>query len=263
MPAADGTSGDEGDRPGNPVALITGASSGIGAAVAERFAADGRCRLLLGGRDEGRLASVAGRTGGIPLAGDLATRAGVERLAERALAEAGRVDVLVASAGLGWAGPFTGMPAEAVDRLLAVNLVGVVQLVRLVLPGMVRRGTGRVVLIGSVAGSVGVRGEAVYAATKGGLLAFADSLRYELAGTAVRVATVQPGAVDTPFFGRRGAPYHRERPRPVAASRVADAVWRAAVRGREDQFVPGWLDLPARVHGAVPGVFRALAKRFG
>ncbi|GAA4935680.1 SDR family NAD(P)-dependent oxidoreductase [Streptomyces coeruleoprunus] len=248
-----------------PVVLITGASSGIGEAVAERFAADagGRWRLLLAGRDEGRLAAVAGRTHGVPLVADLRDTTGAERLAATALEREGRVDVLVAAAGVGWAGPFARMPADAVEELVAVNLTAVMRLARLLLPGMVARDVGRVVMIGSMAGSVGVANEAVYAATKGGLLAFAESLRYELAATRVRVAVVQPGAVATPFFAHRGVPYHREHPRPVPAGRAADAVWRAVVRGREDLFVPAWLGLPARIHGAVPGFFRAMAKRFG
>ncbi|TDF50492.1 SDR family NAD(P)-dependent oxidoreductase [Streptomyces sp. WAC05374] len=250
-------------RRAGPVVLVTGASSGIGEAVADRFAADGRWRLLLGGRDEERLAAVAGRTGGGALRADLAERAGVERLAAEALAREGRVDALVAAAGVGWAGPFTTMPADPVDRLIGLNLTSVVHLVRLLLPGMAERGAGHLVMIGSMAGRVGVANEAVYAATKGGLLAFADSLRYELAGTRVGVTVVLPGAVDTPFFARRGVPYHRDHPRPVPPERVAEVVWSAVVRGRDDVFVPGWLAMPARVHGAVPGFFRALAKKFG
>ncbi|MGP3953532.1 SDR family NAD(P)-dependent oxidoreductase [Streptomyces sp. 7N604] len=249
-----------------PVALITGASSGIGAAVAERLASEGGWQLLLNGRDEERLAGVAKLTDGTPLPADVTDSGGRERLAEEALERGGRVDALVAAAGIGWAGPFTGMPREAIDRVLSVNLSAVVHLVRLFLPGMVSRGAGRVVMIGSMAGCVGVRDEAVYAATKGGLMAFADSLRYELHElglTGVRVSMVMPGAVDTPFFSRRGVPYHRSRPRPVPPARVADAVWQALVTGREEAFVPPWLGLPARVHGAAPGVFRALAKRFG
>jgi short-subunit dehydrogenase len=246
-----------------PVALITGASSGIGAAVADRLAAEGGWQLLLGGRDEERLAEVAKRTEGTPLPADVADQGSREQLAEQALERAGRVDALVASAGIGWAGPFVGMPVDAIDRLVSVNLSAVVHLVRLFLPGMVARGAGRVVVIGSMAGCVGVRHEAVYSATKGGLMAFADSLRYELGHTGVRVSMVMPGAVDTPFFSRRGVPYNRDRPRPVPAGRVADAVWKALVSGREDTFVPPWLGMPARVHGFAPGVFRALARRFG
>lgn len=246
-----------------PVALVTGASSGIGTAVAEQLASEGSWRLLLNGRDEDRLADVAVRTRGTALPADLTDADARARLAREALAHGGRVDALVCGAGIGWAGPFAGMPAEAVDRLLAVNLSAVLHLVRLLLPGMVARRRGRVVLIGSVAGSVGVREEAVYAATKGGLMAFADSLRYELASSGVRVSMVMPGPVDTPFFGRRGVPYRRTRPRPVPPAQVADAVHRALVSGRPDAYVPGWLSLPARVHGVAPGLFRSLAQRFG
>ncbi|MGP4003739.1 SDR family NAD(P)-dependent oxidoreductase [Streptomyces sp. 8N706] len=246
-----------------PVALITGASSGIGAAVAARLASEGAWRLLLNGRDEERLAEVAKRTSGTPLSADLTDARSRARLVEQALDRAGRVDALVAGAGIGWAGPFTEMPAEAIDRILSVDLAAALHLVRLVLPGMVDRGAGHVVLIGSMAGCVGVRGEAVYAAAKGGLMSFADSLRYELGPTGVRVSMVLPGAVDTPFFSRRGVPYHRNRPRPVPAERVAGAVRSALVSGHDELFVPSWLGMPARLHGLAPGVFRTLARRFG
>ncbi|NSC25043.1 SDR family NAD(P)-dependent oxidoreductase [Streptomyces albus subsp. chlorinus] len=254
---------EDGGRGRRPVALVTGASSGIGAAVAERLAAEGGWRLLLNGRDERRLAQVATRTGGVPLAADLSDARARERLAEEALAHSGRVDALVAGAGIGWAGTFAAMPAEDIDDVLAVNLNATLHLVRLLLPGMVDRRCGRVVLIGSMAGSVGVRGEAVYAATKAGLTAFADSLRYELAPSRVRVSMVLPGVVDTPFFQRRGAPYHRDRPRPVPPDDVAEAVFRALRTGRPNAYVPSWMAVPAWLHGAVPGLFRSLAQRFG
>ncbi|MGI5347486.1 SDR family NAD(P)-dependent oxidoreductase [Streptomyces sp. CA-250714] len=246
-----------------PVALVTGASSGIGAAVAEQLAASGNWRLLLNGRDEGRLAEVALRTGGVPLAADLTDPRARARVAEEALVHSGRVDALVAGAGIGWAGSFTAMPPEDIDDVLAVNLNATLHMVRLLLPGMVDQGRGRVVLIGSMAGSVGVRGEAVYAATKAGLTAFADSLRYELASSGVRVSMVLPGVVDTPFFQRRGAPYRRDRPRPVPAVHVAEAVCRALRTGRPNAYVPSWMAMPAWLHGTAPGVFRSLARRFG
>ncbi|AEW97399.1 MULTISPECIES: SDR family NAD(P)-dependent oxidoreductase [Streptomycetaceae] len=245
-----------------PVAMVTGASSGIGAAVAARLGTAGDWELLLNGRDVERLAAVAGRTGGISLPGDLSTPERCRQLADRALGVHGRVDVLIANAGIGWAGRFTDMPADAVDRLLAVNLASPVHLVRALLPGMVRRGGGHVVLVASIAGSVGVGEEAVYSATKAAVCAFADSLRYEVSGDGVHVSVVVPGVVDTPFFARRGALYTRQAPRPVPPERVAAAVHGVLRRPREEVFVPGWMRLPARLHGAAPTVFRRLAARF-
>nr|WP_236719091.1 SDR family NAD(P)-dependent oxidoreductase [Wenjunlia vitaminophila] len=245
------------------VALVTGASSGIGTAVAERLAAEGGWHLLLSGRDRQRLDRVARRTRGTALPADLATPDGSARLATRALAVAGRVDLLVAGAGVGWAGPFRTMPPSAITRVLEVDLLSVLHLTRLVLPPMVDRGQGHLVLVGSIAGQLAVREEAVYSAAKAALTAFADSLRYELAGTGVRVSLVVPGVVDTPFFERRGAPYLRSRPRPVPADRVADAVWSAVRRGRSEVYVPGWLRLPHRLRGVAPSLYRLLAARFG
>ncbi|PWI40933.1 SDR family NAD(P)-dependent oxidoreductase [Streptomyces sp. ICBB 8177] len=246
-----------------PAVLVTGASSGIGAAVARRLAAAGACELLLNGRDAERLSAVAAATGGVAMPGDLTTSAGARELAERAERRFGRLDVLVASAGVGWCGPFAQMPPDAVERLIAVNLAAPLHMVRALLPGMLRRNAGHVVLVASIAGAVGVGEEAVYSATKAALCSFADGLRYELRDTGVRVSVLVPGAVDTPFFARRGAPYTRRHPRTVPPERVAEQVHRALLRPRDEVFVPGWLRFPARLHGAAPVVFRRLAERFG
>ncbi|MGW0813000.1 SDR family NAD(P)-dependent oxidoreductase [Streptomyces viridiviolaceus] len=244
-------------------ALVTGASSGIGAAVARRLSAEGAWRLVLSGRDPARLRGVAEDTSATAFAMDLTLPGADRQLADYALAAAGPVDLLVAGAGIGWAGEFLEMPPHTIDELLDTDVLATMRLVRAVLPGMVEAGSGRIVLIGSLAGCVGVRDEAVYSAAKAALGAFADALRYELRGTGVGVTHVVPGVVDTPFFEHRGAPYRRSRPRPVPPERVADAVRRAVVRGRDEVYVPGWLRLPCRVRGAAPGLYRWLAARFG
>ncbi|GHE89840.1 oxidoreductase [Streptomyces spiralis] len=244
-------------------ALVTGASSGIGAAVARRLAAEGGWRLVLNGRDRARLEEVARGTSAVAYPADLCGPGAERRLAEFALDSVGRVDLLVAGAGIGWAGPFCTMPQPAIDEVFDVNVLATLHLIRLLLPHMVGQGTGRVVIIGSLAGTVGVRDEAVYSAAKAALGAFADAVRYELRGTGVGISHVVPGVVDTPFFDRRGVPYRRALPRPVPASRVADAVWEAVSRGRDEVYVPGWTRVPGRVRGAAPALYRRLAARFG
>ncbi|MFD3453224.1 SDR family NAD(P)-dependent oxidoreductase [Streptomyces sp. NPDC058691] len=245
-----------------PVALVTGASSGIGAAVADRLAADG-WRLLVSGRDPDRLGAVAERTAATALRADLEDPGSPERLVRDALRTTGHVDLLVVGAGIGWAGPFVSMPAAAVERVFHVDVLAAMELVRRALPGMLARRRGHIVLIGSFAGTVGVREEAVYSAAKSALGTFAESLRYELAGSGVRVTHVIPGVVDTPFFAHRGVAYKRSRPRPVPAERVAAAVSDALRRGRAEVYVPGWLRVPVMVRGLLPGVYRLMAGKYG
>lgn len=263
-------------RVNGAVALVTGGSSGIGAATARALAAAG-ANVLIAGRDPRRLRTVADETGGIALSADLASPHGPADLAEAALRAAsafGRgsstdagngcgIDILVNNAGLGWSGPIGEIDADKVSELVAVNLTAPIQLTRLLAPEMVTRGQGRVVFVSSIAGTTGVRGEAVYSATKGGLGFFAESLAYELNGHGVRVSLIVPAVIDTPFFERRGRPYRRRRPVPLPAERVAQAILSSIEGDRDVVYVPRWMKVPAWLHGAAPGAFRSLAARFG
>jgi short-subunit dehydrogenase len=240
------------------VALVTGASSGIGWAVAQRLAAAG-ARVVAHGRDAARLADLSRATGALVVTGDLADPRSAAAVAQ----QAGDVDILVNNAGIGWAGPFPEMTGEQVARLVAVNLTGPIELTRALLPGMLARGSGHLTFVTSIAGRTAVAGEAVYSATKAGLDAFADSLRFELAGTSVEVSVVVPGVVDTQFFERRGQPYQRRRPRPLPAAVVAEALVKGIAAGRAELYAPRWLRLPVAVRGTMPGVYRRLAARFG
>lgn len=262
--SAEGSAGADGSAgPAGRVALVTGASSGIGAATAAALSLRG-FRVVVHGRDERATADVAARVGGVPVCADLARAVEVERLAGRVVeAGGGRLDVLVNNAGFGWAGAFDAMPAETVGRLLAADLAAPIALARALVPAMRDRGWGRVVFVGSIAGRLGVGGEAVYAAAKAGLDCFARSIRGELRGTGVEVGVVVPGVVATSFFERRGEPYTRTRPRPVPPDKVADAVLRCVERGAAEVYVPRWLRVPVAVQAVAPNAYRWLESRFG
>lgn len=239
-------------------ALVTGASAGIGAEIAAILGARGG-RVLVHGRDAARTSAVAVRAGGCPILADLATSAGVDALA----AEAGDVDVLVLNAGAGHAGPFVEMRSDLIEELLALDLTGAVRLTRALLPGMLARGRGQLCFVSSIAGRTGVAGEAVYAAAKAGLDAFAESLRLELAGSGVGVSVVVPAVVETGFFARRGRPYERRSPRPIPPQQVAAAVVRAIEEERAEVFVPGWTRIAPVVRAVAPAAFRRLSLRYG
>jgi short-subunit dehydrogenase len=257
------------------VALVTGGSSGIGAATALALAAAG-ARTLIAGRDRRRLEAVARQAGGLALEADLGSADGPAALAQAALRAAGSlssgsaapgaaggIDILINNAGVGWSGPISEMTAAKVTELVTVNLTAPIELTRLLAPGMAARGRGHVVFISSIAGATGVREEAVYSAAKAGLGYFAESLAYELGDCGVGVSLIVPGVIDTPFFERRGRPYGRTRPEPIPAERVARAITSAIERDRAVVYVPRWMRLPAWLHGAAPAAFRILADRFG
>lgn len=240
--------------------LITGGSSGIGAATARAFAARG-FPVAIAGRDETALRRVVGDTGGVSIPGDLRDPGVPRKTVETAAQALGGLDVVVSNAGIGWSGHFASMTDGEIDALLDVNLRAAAHLTRQSLPYL-RPGRGRLVFVGSIAGLVGVTGEAWYSATKAGLTTLASVLRAELKGDGIGVTLVSPGVVDTAYFERRNQPYQRHHPRPVRAQVVADLIVDAVERSREEVVVPGWLSLPARLKVSFPGLYRLLESRF-
>ncbi|MGH9068428.1 MAG: SDR family NAD(P)-dependent oxidoreductase, partial [Acidimicrobiales bacterium] len=235
---------------------------GIGEATARRLARAG-ARLALHGRDRACLDALAGDIGGMVVTADLCIPAAAAEAAAKAEAELGPLDVVVSNAGVGWAGDFTTMEPGDIDRLLAVNLAAPTHLARATLPGMVERGRGHLVLVGSIAGHLGVRGEAVYSAAKAGVVGLAGALATEVGPSGVAVSLVSPGVVDTAFFEHRGRPYGRTRPRPIPPERVAEAVEEALRTGRPRALVPSWLEVPVALSVLAPGLYRRLTARYG
>ena len=241
-------------------ALITGGSSGIGAATAQAFAARG-VQVAVAGRDIAALQRVTAGTGGVFIPGDLRQPGCARRTVEAAADALGGLDLVIANAGIGWAGPFVTMSEADIDALLDVNLRAGAHIARAAIPHL-RPGVGRLVFIGSIAGLVGVPGEAWYSATKAGLASLADSLRAELRPMGIGVSLVSPGVVDTAYFERRNSPYERHRPQLISPDLVAATIVAAVERRRDDIVVPLWLSIPARLKVSFPGLYRLLAARF-
>ena len=187
-------------------ALVTGASSGIGRATALAMAAAG-ARIALSGQSEDRLGAVARLIGAeaVVLPADLAASGAPEAVAAQALAALGRIDILVANAGLYVPGEVATGDAAVWDRMLAVNVHAVFHLVRAVLPGMIARGAGDIVVTSSISGHQAFREEPVYSATKHAVQAFVHGLRRQVAPQGIRVGAVAPGTVVNALWG-----YHDE-----------------------------------------------------
>ena len=237
------------------VVLVTGASGGIGAATCAALTRRGAV-VVAAGRDETALAAVAAAS---TVVADAADPAAAPALVAAAIDRHGRLDAVVAKAGIGWAGEFAGMDPARITELVDVNLRAPMLLARAALP--VLRRPGALVFLTSIAGLVGVPGETVYSVTKAGLETFATLLREEVDG--ITVSTVAPGAVDTGFFATRGVPYDRSFPRPIPPAQVAAAVVEAIATGRQRRVEPRWLAVPARLSATAPNTYRALARRFG
>ena len=183
------------------VSVVTGASRGIGRAVARAVAAEG-ASVVLGARDEARLAEVVGEivaAGGkaTALALNVADRASVQAAFDRVLAEHGRVDHLVNNAGIARDNLLLRMKDQEWQEVIATNLTGVFLCTQAVLKPMLKQRGGRIVNITSVVGLVGNAGQANYAASKAGIIGFTKSVARELASRAITVNAVAPGFIDT------------------------------------------------------------------
>jgi 2-hydroxycyclohexanecarboxyl-CoA dehydrogenase len=190
------------------VAMVTGAARGIGAAIAQKLAADGFavgvCDIDAGGAADSAksIAASGGRALGVAL--DVTDASSVAAGVEQIEARLGAIDVLVNNAGIDVPAFFLESHEADWDRLIAVNLKGVLHCTKRVLPGMTERRRGRVINIASDAGRVGAGGEAVYSATKGGVIAFTKALAREVARQGITVNAVCPGATDTALLAMLG-----------------------------------------------------------
>lgn len=224
--------------PNRPVALITGASRGIGEAIARTLARRGYA-LVLAARSQEALHALAEqlRPAGVPVLvvpTDLSDPAQVRQLAREALTHYGRVDLLINNAGVGGNLAVVAQLQDAdVDQLLSVNLHAPITLTRAILPSMLERRSGTIIFIGSVAGHIGIPRSSIYSTSKFGLRGFAASLRREMLSHGVGVTVIAPGFIDTAMT----APWGKLPKAPPHV--VADAVV-AAIAKRPAEIVVPW-----------------------
>ncbi|MGI8864172.1 MAG: SDR family NAD(P)-dependent oxidoreductase [Solirubrobacteraceae bacterium] len=239
--------------------LITGATGGIGQAIARAFAARG-ASVMLSGRRVDVLEPLAAELGGRAFECDLAQRDQVERLVR----EAGDVDVLVANAALPASGMLLGLEQEQIDRMIEVNLRAPVALARALAPAMVQRRAGHMVFISSLSGKVASPASSIYSATKFGLRGFALGLRQDLQADGVGVSVVLPG-----FIREAGmfAEAKIDLPRGVGTRSpedVASAVLQAVERDRaEIEVAPASLRVGAAFGGLAPQLAATVSRRLG
>ncbi|MCX6385579.1 MAG: SDR family NAD(P)-dependent oxidoreductase [Solirubrobacterales bacterium] len=239
--------------------LITGATGGIGEAIARLAAARG-AKLVLSGRQADVLDALGKELDARTIVCDLADRTDLERLVK----EAGDIDVLIANAALPADGPLLGFEPGDVDRALEVNLRAPVMLARLLAPAMNERGRGHLVFVSSLAGKVATSGSSLYSATKFGLRGFASGLRQDLHASGVGVSTVFPGFIrDAGMFAQSGV----KLPRGVGTrspQEVATAVIRAIEEDRgEIDVAPINMRLASALAGLAPELIARGARLAG
>jgi uncharacterized protein len=244
---------------GGRTALVTGATGGIGAAIARALAARG-ASLLLSGRRTDVLEPLASELGARALECDLSDPAAVDRLAD----EAESVDVLVANAALPASGRLTTFTQDEIDRALAVNLRAPIALARRLVEPMIARGSGHLVFVSSLSGKAASPGGSVYSATKFGLRGFALGLRQDLRRHGVGVSVVAPGFVrDAGMFHDSGAklpPFVGT----TSPEQVAQGVVKAIERNRaEVEVAPLSLRAGAAAGGLLPELVANVQRRLG
>jgi len=239
--------------------LLTGATGGLGHAIARRLRAAG-AELVLTGRRTDILEPLAAETGARSLAVDLADPEAVERLAS----ECADVDVLVSNAGLPGSGLLASFSVEEIDRALAVNLRAPMVLARALTERMAARGSGHLVFMSSLAGKVGTPRSPVYSATKFGLRGLAQSLREDLRPSGIGVSAIFPGFVrDAGMFHDTGTKLPPG-VGTVSPQDVADAVVRAIERNRgEVDVAPVGLRAGAKAAGLAPDLAAAVQRKLG
>lgn len=234
------------------VVVITGATAGLGLALARAFRAAGA--LVVGtGRDQAALHRLAGEFS-LTLTLDVTEPAHASFAADAVLDRYGRVDVLVNNAGAGWFAPLDRTDEAALKSMMDLNFFGPVRVANAFLPAMRAAGRGALVQVTSVAGIAGFADQSAYCASKHALMGWSRAARVELAGSGVSVLCVCPPVVKTGFFAKAGRPERLDahRGRVLEPERVADATLRALARGDQELLLSPGSVLSAFTQALIP-----------
>jgi short-subunit dehydrogenase len=244
------------------VAVVTGASAGIGRATAQSLGEAGAAVVLVARRTEilEDLAKEMADRGqrALPVPADVTERADLERLRDRVAEEFGHLDVLVNNAGIPGGGAFVDLSLDRIEQVATVDFVSVLACTKILLPLMLGAGKGHIVNVASLAGRFATPGASVYAAAKHGVVAFSEALYYELEPKGILVTAVNPGFVET-----EGFPHHDLDPRLVMKpERVAQAVLTVLRQGiAPEMSVPRWMGPLQLFRVATPPLYRWGLKR--
>jgi short-subunit dehydrogenase len=243
------------------VAVVTGASSGIGAAIARRLAADGwHCVLLA--RREDALRELAAEIGGEVEACDVSDREAVDAVAARVRERHPAIGLLVNNAGVGARGDFLTSEPEQIEQVVRTNYLGGVWCLRAFLPALEAKTPSHVVNIVSVAGTVALGASGPYAASKHAQLAFSRSTALLLRPRGIHVHTVNPGFVETPGFPQRGRSRNRIWQRIVIEpDEVARRVLEVLAKDKVETTVPRWYRVGSLAQALAPGLLVRLLSR--
>jgi uncharacterized protein len=242
------------------VAVITGGSSGIGAALARELRGSGwRCVLVA--RGEERLRELAAELGAEPEVCDVGDRASVEALAARVTERHPQVKLLVNNAGVPGRADFLSGDTDRIERVMRINYLGAVWCLRAFLPALEAAAPADVVNVVSVAGTVVMPPSGPYAASKHAQLAFSRATAAQLRGRGIRVHTVLPGFAETPGFPQRGVIPKQLEWTIIGPERIARSILASIRRDRRESFVPWWYRVVALLQALVPSlVARVLAR---
>jgi short-subunit dehydrogenase len=246
--------------------LVTGASAGIGAGLAEEFARRGAVVGICARRSD-RLAEVLARCqehspDSRMWVSDLADPDAVDRLAAAALEELGGVDVLVNNAGIPKRRHVTRLDMSTVEAVMNINFLSPVRLTLALLPSMLERGSGRIVNVSSVAATLSSPGESAYDASKAAVTAFSEAMAIDLWSSGIKVLVVYPGLVDTELFSLPdNDPVVDPSMVPIPVSELVAGVFDALDTGAVQVYVPGWFaDLASGKAANVAGFLSGAAE---